>query len=152
MNCVFCAISAGKLPAHRLFEDEHFVVLLDIFPLRPAHVLIVSRQHAPLLGDLPAAARDALLPLAQRVSQALYASGLGVRGINLLINDGAAANQHVPHLHLHLIPRRGADLPGIGWRLLTRFLPLGRRRLEVQLQQQADILRKALQAQGADDV
>jgi diadenosine tetraphosphate (Ap4A) HIT family hydrolase len=152
MSCVFCAITTGKMPAHRLFEDEHFVVLLDIFPLRPAHVLIVSRHHAPLLGDLPAAARDGLLPLAQRVSQALYDSGLGVRGINLLINDGAAANQHVPHLHLHLIPRRGADLAGIGWRLLTRFLPLGRRRLDAQLQQQAEILRNALNAQGSKHV
>ena len=70
MSCVFCAITAGKLPAHKLLEDEHFVVLLDIFPLRPAHVLIVSRAHAPLLNDLPPAARDALLPLAQRVSKA----------------------------------------------------------------------------------
>ena len=49
MDCVFCAIAAGQLPSYRLYEDEDFIVLLDIFPLRPAHVLIVSRQHAPYL-------------------------------------------------------------------------------------------------------
>lgn len=57
MDCVFCAIAGGREPAHRLFEDEHFIVLLDIFPLRPAHVLIVAREHAPHLSDLSAAAR-----------------------------------------------------------------------------------------------
>jgi len=52
MDCVFCAIAGGKLPAHLLHEDEHFLVLLDIFPLRPAHVLVVAREHAPFLADL----------------------------------------------------------------------------------------------------
>ncbi|HCH7700602.1 TPA: HIT family protein, partial [Pseudomonas aeruginosa] len=106
MDCVFCAIAGGREPAHRLFEDEHFIVLLDIFPLRPAHVLIVAREHAPHLSDLSAAARDALLALAERIGRALRRAGFGVEGINLLLNDGVAANQHVAHLHLHLIPRR----------------------------------------------
>ncbi|MBC9250199.1 HIT family hydrolase [Pseudomonas alcaligenes] len=148
MSCVFCAIADGQLPAHTLHEDEHFIVLLDIFPLRPAHVLIVARGHAPLLGDLPLPARDALLALAERVSRALYASGLGVQGINLLLNDGPVANQHVPHLHLHLLPRRRGDLPALCWRILTRFLPFGRRRLQARLAHEADVLRNALQRES----
>ncbi|WP_413038483.1 HIT family protein [Pseudomonas aeruginosa] len=116
MDCVFCAIAGGREPAHRLFEDEHFIVLLDIFPLRPAHVLIVAREHAPHLSDLSAAARDALLALAERIGRALRRAGFGVEGINLLLNDGVAADQHVAHLHLHLIPRRGGGQPrpGVG--------------------------------------
>jgi histidine triad (HIT) family protein len=144
MDCVFCAISADRLPAHRVYEDEHFIVLLDIFPMRPAHVLIVSREHAPLLNNLSSNARDCLLTLSQRVSAALRASGYGREGINLLINDGPAANQHVPHLHLHLIPRYSGDLPQLIWRLLSRFLPLGRKRLEARLQLQAEQLRNVL--------
>jgi diadenosine tetraphosphate (Ap4A) HIT family hydrolase len=147
MSCVFCAIAAGQQPAHTLYEDRHFLVLLDIFPLRPAHVLIVSREHAPLLQDLSSASRDALLALAARVAKALYGSGLGVAGINFLINDGPLANQHVPHLHLHLLPRRPGDLPALCWRILTRFLPLGRKRIEARLQQEAQVLRRALQAE-----
>lgn len=80
MDCVFCAIAGGREPAHRLFEDEHFIVLLDIFPLRPAHVLIVAREHAPHLSDLSAAARDALLALAERIGRALRRAGFGVEG------------------------------------------------------------------------
>ncbi|MDX5372817.1 MAG: HIT family protein [Pseudomonadaceae bacterium] len=144
MNCVFCAIADGQLPAHVVHEDEHFLVLLDIFPLRPAHVLIVARGHAPLLADLPAAPREALLALAERVGRALQRSDPSVLGINLLLNDGPVANQHVPHLHLHLIPRRVGDLPALCWRILTRFLPLGRRRLEARLAGEAERLRAAL--------
>lgn len=145
MDCVFCAIVDGRLPAHIVHEDEHFLVLLDIFPLRPAHLLIVAKGHAPLLADLPPVAREALLALADRVGQALYRSDPRVLGINFLINDGPVANQHVPHLHLHLIPRRTGDLPALCWRILTRFLPLGRKRIEARLQQHAQRLRSALQ-------
>ncbi|MEO4047350.1 HIT family protein [Pseudomonas sp. CAU 1711] len=144
MDCVFCAIVDGQLPAHIVHEDEYFLVLLDIFPLRPSHVLIVAKGHAPLLGDLPAEPRDALLALADRVARALYRSDPAVLGINLLLNDGPAANQHVPHLHLHLIPRRARDLPALCWRTLTRFLPLGRKRIEARLAGEAERLRAAL--------
>ncbi|WPC03726.1 HIT domain-containing protein [Pseudomonas benzenivorans] len=144
MDCVFCGIVANRLPAYRLYEDEHFIVLLDVFPLRPAHLLVVSREHAPLLEDLGAAAAERLFAVAQRMAGALRAEGYGVDGINLLLNDGPASNQHVPHLHLHLIPRRAGDLPALLWRSLTRFLPLGRKRLEGHFQHQAARLRHAL--------
>lgn len=144
MTCVFCAIADGQQPAHLLHQDEHFLVLLDIFPLRPSHLLIVAKGHAPFLADLPAAPRQALLALADRVARALYRSDSAVQGINLLLNDGPVANQHVPHLHLHLIPRRRGDLPALCWRIFTRFLPLGRKRLEARLVREAERLRAAL--------
>jgi histidine triad (HIT) family protein len=144
MECVFCAIAAEQLPAERIYEDEHFIVLLDIFPLRPAHVLIVSREHAPFLKDLSAAASEQLLPLAHRMTAALRAAGYGEQGINFLINDGPTSNQHVPHLHLHLIPRRNGDVMQLLWRALTRFLPLARKRIEVRLAVEAQQLREAL--------
>lgn len=144
MECVFCAIAAEQLPAERIYEDEHFIVLLDIFPLRPAHVLIVSREHAPFLKDLSTAAADALLPLAQRIAAALRAAGYGEQGINFLINDGPTSNQHVPHLHLHLIPRSSGDVMQLLWRALTRFLPLARKRIEARLALEAQQLREAL--------
>jgi diadenosine tetraphosphate (Ap4A) HIT family hydrolase len=144
MSCVFCAIADGQLPAHIIHQDEHFLVLLDIFPLRPVHVLIVAKGHAPFLSDLPSQPRDALLALADRLAKALYRSEPDVLGINLLLNDGPVANQHVPHLHLHLIPRRKGDLPALCWRILTRFLPLGRKRIEARLAREAERLRAAL--------
>ncbi|MBM7059494.1 HIT family protein [Pseudomonas sp. UL073] len=148
MDCVFCAIGSGRLPAHRLYEDEHFQVILDIYPLRPAHVLVVSREHAPYLSDLSAAARERLLTLTERLTQVLRASGYGIEGINLLINDGPVANQHVPHLHLHLIPRRPGDLPAFLWRAVTRFLPFGRKALQARLTREAEQLRHTLQRES----
>lgn len=144
MQCVFCAIAAQQLPAERIYEDEHFIVLLDIFPLRPAHVLIVSREHAPFLRDLSAAASGQLLGLAQRIAAALRGAGYGAQGINFLLNDGPASNQHVPHLHLHLIARRRGDVAALIWRALTRFLPIGRNAIEARLKSEAQQLREAL--------
>lgn len=144
MTCVFCAIADGQLPAHIVHQDEHFLVLLDIFPLRPSHLLIVARGHAPFLADLPVVPRQALLELAERMARALYQADPSTLGINLLLNDGPVANQHVPHLHLHLIPRRRGDLPALCWRILTRFLPQGRRRLERRLVSEAERLRAIL--------
>lgn len=144
MECVFCGIAEQRLPAHCLYEDDDFIVLLDIFPMRPAHVLIVSRQHAPFLRDLPPLVRDRLLALAERIAAALRRAGYGCEGINLVLNDGPDSNQHVPHLHLHLIPRNPGDLPVLLWRLLVRFLPLGRKRLEARFLDEVQCLRQAL--------
>lgn len=133
---------------HLLHEDEHFLVILDIYPIRPAHVLLVSREHAPHLSDLPLPARERLVALAERVQRALRACGHGRDGINIMINDGPASNQHVPHFHLHLVPRRLGDLPWLLWRMLTRFLPLGRKTLQRRLEGEADALRQALQREA----
>ncbi|MBT8767217.1 HIT family protein [Metapseudomonas boanensis] len=148
MDCVFCAIAAGRLPTHLLYEDEHFLVLLDIYPLRPAHVLIVAREHAPRLSDLSVDTRERLLACADKIGKALQWAGYGRHGINLLINDGPAANQHVPHLHLHLIPRERGDLVGLLWRAFTRFLPFGRDRLQARLEREAEQLKNALKLES----
>ena len=148
MDCVFCALLEGRLPADIVYSDAQHVVLLDIYPLRPWHVLIVSRQHAPFLSDLQAPARDSLLALAERLGRALRRADPCIAGVNLLLNDGPLANQHIAHLHLHLIPRRRGDLPALCWRILTRFLPFGRARLQCHLREQTQCLRQALAEEG----
>ena len=144
MDCVCCAIAAGRVPARILYEDDHFIVLLDIYPLRPAHLLLVAREHATFLHQLPEAAQQGLIPLAERMQRVLRRAGYGRVGINLLVNDGPAANQHVAHFHLHLIPRELNDLPALLLRALTRFLPLGRKRMQNRLERELHQLREAL--------
>lgn len=144
MDCLFCAILEGRESARIIHEDSHFLVLMDRYPLRPGHLLIVSREHAARLEDLSSAARDRLLVLADGISRVLTRAGYGIEGINLLLNDGPAANQHVPHLHLHLIPRKHGDLPALLGRILTRFLPFGQRKLAVRLDREAELLRQTL--------
>ncbi|VFT11434.1 putative HIT family protein [Pseudomonas aeruginosa] len=145
MDCVFCAIAGGREPAHRLFEDEHFIVLLDILSAATG----ARADRSPRARPAPERSfrRRPATPSWRSPSvsvRALRRAGFGVEGINLLLNDGVAANQHVAHLHLHLIPRRRGDLPRLLWRALTRFLPVGRASLQARLQRERELLRTAL--------
>jgi len=112
-NCVFCGIISGRVPAPIVFEDEMTVAFLDHRPVFPGHCLLVPRNHWETLADLP---RDLVGPffanaqlLAQAVEQALEAHGTFV-GINNRVS------QSVPHLHVHIVPRRRKDgLRGFFW-------------------------------------
>jgi histidine triad (HIT) family protein len=113
MNCVFCRIVAGELPAERVFEDEHTLAFRDIHPQAPVHVLVVSKRHVGSLHELEdAALAGALLLAAARVARE---AGLE-RGWRLIANAREHGGQEVPHLHLHVVGGRalGRMLPGTG--------------------------------------
>ncbi|MDX1804936.1 MAG: HIT family protein [Alcanivorax sp.] len=134
-KCIFCEIAAGRLPASIVYEDEQAMVLLDLFPVREAHCLVIPRQHAPLLEELDPSLSHHLMDLARRTIRAHKRAGLDVHAHNLVVNDGREANQHVPHVHLHVIPRRGGDTLAavLTWaiRMLNVFgLARRRRRLD----------------------
>lgn len=116
-GCIFCEIAAGTLPASVIYEDEQAMVILDLFPVREGHALVIPRQHAPLVEQLEPELINHMMDLARRTITAQKVAGLAVKGHNLVINDGKAANQHVPHVHLHVIPRRGGDTLAmmLGW-------------------------------------
>jgi len=122
MTCLFCGIVRGEVPASLVWQDDTCVAFMDLYPLREGHVLVVPREHAGLLNQLPESTRDHLFRIACRVIAAQKALGLHDDGANLVVNDGAPANQHVPHVHVHLIPRDGGDLGRVGWRFATRFV------------------------------
>jgi histidine triad (HIT) family protein len=103
-NCIFCKIASRQMPAHILHEDELLLVILDAFPLAKGHMLIIPKNHAQNLLDLPEETAAAIMPLAQKFAQKL-SHVLGCDGINILQNNGAAAGQVVMHYHLHIIPR-----------------------------------------------
>lgn len=104
-GCVFCQISAGRIPSIRLYEDDDFISFMDIAPQCEGHFLIVPRGHYELLEDVPDKILAKVLPLAKKLSRAALA-GLGLEAFNLLQNNGEAAGQAVGHWHLHVIPRR----------------------------------------------
>ncbi|WP_255151004.1 HIT family protein [Halorarius halobius] len=108
MDCPFCAIVAGDAPASVVHADDTAVAFLDIEPANPGHTLVVPRDHADGLGDLPAETGGHMFGVAQRVAAALRAS-VDADGIGLLLADGAAAGQEVFHVHLHVIPRHEGD-------------------------------------------
>jgi diadenosine tetraphosphate (Ap4A) HIT family hydrolase len=117
-RCIFCEIVAGRAPASVVFEDDRFLALLDIHPMRPGHTLVIPRRHVVRLDELGADGL-ALFGFATRVARAVRA-GLPCDDVNLVLNDGPAANQTVPHAHVHVIPRRKGDLAALLGRLLVR--------------------------------
>lgn len=100
--CAFCAIVAGKAPAHLIYEDAEAIAFLDLFPFTPGHVLVVPKRHVPRLTDLPAgehgAYLNALATVCRRVDRLSS-------DYNIALNQGARAGQVVFHLHFHIIPR-----------------------------------------------
>ena len=143
--CPFCRIIAGQLPASVVHREEHWLVLMDIHPLRPGHVLIIPRQHAGHLHQFDPARQQRLFVLADAVLRAQQQVDPTVAGANLLLNDGSAANQHIPHLHLHCIPRRHRDSLGFTLGLLARTAGIfGIARKRRRLDAQAEHLRQVL--------
>ncbi|MFA4945309.1 MAG: HIT family protein [Lentisphaeria bacterium] len=106
--CLFCKIAAGDIPATKLYEDDLVVAFLDIAPLNPGHALVIPKSHHFAASDLPEATAGRLLGVAGRLGAALMRV-VDADGFNLLLANGAAAGQVIPHAHLHVIPRFPAD-------------------------------------------
>ncbi|AJD48573.1 HIT family protein [Alcanivorax sp. S71-1-4] len=126
-DCIFCQIATGAAPASIIHEDDQALVLLDLFPVREGHVLIIPRQHGQYVEEFDDASLAHLMSLARRtiIAQKAVATknpGMVIRGHNLIINDGKAANQHVPHLHLHVVPRQGGDSLAMALTWATRMM------------------------------
>ena len=104
--CVFCRIIRGELKAQLIHEDGETISFLDHDPLFPGHVLVVPRTHHVTLPDLPPSLLAPLFGHARRMARAMEAA-LGMDGSFIAINN--RISQEVPHLHIHVIPRRKGD-------------------------------------------
>jgi histidine triad (HIT) family protein len=107
-QCVFCDIVHGTAPASLVYQDDTVIAFMDIQPITQGHMLVVPREHAVLMTDInePAAMRS--FKIARRLA-AVARHTLGASGINLIVMDGEAAYQDVPHFHIHVIPRYPKD-------------------------------------------
>ena len=112
-KCLFCRIVSGEVPATIVYEDDDAIAFLDHRPLFPGHSLLVPRAHVETLSDLPiklvAPFFEAAQLLARAVELAMEAEGTFVAMNNRV-------SQSVPHLHVHVVPRRRKDgLRGFFW-------------------------------------
>jgi histidine triad (HIT) family protein len=112
-GCLFCQIATGAVAAPLVFQDETSIAFLDHRPVFPGHTLLIPKQHYETLADLPAALVQPYFAgaqlLARAVELAMVADGTFV-GINNRVS------QSVPHLHVHIVPRRKKDgLRGFFW-------------------------------------
>ena len=116
MHCPFC-----RLPTERVvIAGDEALVIRDGFPVSPGHTLVIPRRHVGSFFELTEAERHCVFELLAQARAELI-ENFRPDGFNIGINDGVAAGQTVPHLHLHLIPRYFGDVPdtsgGVRWAL-----------------------------------
>ena len=104
MGCLFCEIIGGKTPAYFVYEDSTHVAIMDKYPIHRGHTLVIPRAHHEKIIDMTPQSVSELftrvLPIARGVIEATNANGF-----NIGQNNGKAANQIIPHVHVHVIPR-----------------------------------------------
>jgi histidine triad (HIT) family protein len=105
-DCIFDQIIANRVPSYRVYEDDTTLAFLDHRPLLPGHVLLVPKTHYETFADLPAEGVGPLFLAAQRLARAVE-TGLSADGSFVAIN--IKISQSVPHLHVHIVPRRKGD-------------------------------------------
>jgi diadenosine tetraphosphate (Ap4A) HIT family hydrolase len=132
--CIICAINSDKVEHYRVAEKNGLKAVLDIFPITEGHVLILSRSHASHLEQLSAQEHTELFQFAHQIGKRMFDVMDDVSDYTLVVNNGRDAGQHIPHVHIHLIPRRKGDSLRFYWRLMTRFInPLGGKKRAQQL-------------------
>lgn len=140
-ECIFCAIAEGREHGSIVHADDHALVMLDLFPVRSGHGLVMLRRHVARLEEMNETEAAHLFNLGRRLIRAQKAAGLPARAHNLVVNDGPEANQHVPHVHLHVIPRRGGDTLGTALTWGTRMINVfGLQSRRARLDRQAALL------------
>jgi diadenosine tetraphosphate (Ap4A) HIT family hydrolase len=110
VDCLFCRIIAGEIPATKVQEDDQVLVIRDIGPKAPTHVLLMPKAHIASAADLTDADGPMLGRLFTVAAEVARAEGLD-GGWRLVSNVGADAGQSVPHLHVHLLGGREMGWP-----------------------------------------
>jgi len=138
-ECVFCQIVAGAAPASVVYSDEKVLAFLDVQPVNPGHVLVIPKVHAARLSELEKETGAQIFRIAMRMSKALARSSVRCEGVTLLLADGEAAFQEVPHVHLHVVPRFKRD--GFGLKFGPKY---GKRLDRKELDAVAGSIREAM--------
>ena len=103
-NCIFCQIVTKNLPNAIIYEDEKFLAFMDKYPINHGHSLIVPKQHFKNILEMPIQEVGEMHSLVPRLAKAITMV-LGSDGFNINQNNGKSANQIVPHVHVHIVPR-----------------------------------------------
>lgn len=103
-DCIFCKIAEGGLPSYKVYEDANVLAFLDIFPIHPGHVLVISKRHSTDIFDTPEEDLKNLIVAAKKIAPGVM-KATRADGINIGMNNRPASGQVVMHAHVHVIPR-----------------------------------------------
>ena len=111
VDCLFCKIIAGDIPADRVFENERVLAFRDINPQAPIHILIIPKLHIPTLNDLQPEHSELTGELNRTASELAKKEGIAEAGYRTGFNCNDAGGQTVYHIHLHLLGGRTFGWP-----------------------------------------
>lgn len=113
-SCIFCSIVSGQQPGAQVYRDDNFLVIMDKYPINKGHTLVIPKKHYENLLQMPTAEVSRLYTIVPIVAKAVV-SAVDADGFNVGQNNGIAANQIVPHVHVHIVPRFIDDSPDGRW-------------------------------------
>lgn len=105
-DCLFCTMAAGSTPVDKVYDDAEVFAVRDINPRAPVHVLIIPREHIPMVRDLRASHGPLLSAMYAAANEVARQEGLAERGYRCTFNVGPDGGQTIYHLHLHLLGGR----------------------------------------------
>jgi histidine triad (HIT) family protein len=106
MDCIFCKIAGGTIPADIVYTDRDVIAFRDIHPQAPVHDVIIPRKHIESVNDLNTADKELAGKMLLVAKMVASKEGLAERGYRVSINNGPDGTQIVPHLHMHVIGGR----------------------------------------------
>jgi histidine triad (HIT) family protein len=104
MNCIFCDIVDGKRIGHVLYEDDYHIAFLDKYPIDVGHSLIIPRKHHEKITDMDSKDVGNIFAIVPKIAKAIL-DATDADAFSVGQNNGKAAKQIVPHVHIHIIPR-----------------------------------------------
>jgi len=104
MTCIFCDILDGTRNGHLVYEDKDHIAFLDKYPIDDGHTLVIPRKHHEKITDMDPNDVGKIFSLIPKIAKAVLA-GAGADAFSLAQNNGKAAKQIIPHVHIHIIPR-----------------------------------------------
>ncbi len=104
MACIFCEILSGKRHSHVLYEDKHHIAFLDKYPIDVGHSLVIPKEHHERITEMEPSSVGNLFTVVPKIAKAIL-DATGADAFSLGQNNGRAAKQIIPHVHVHIIPR-----------------------------------------------
>ena len=111
MDCIFCKIAAGKIPAEIVHRDEEIIAFRDINPQAPVHILVIPLKHINTVKDLSSGSEELAGKMVLVANQLAKEENIAEKGFRLVFNCGENGGQEVYHIHLHMLGGRAMRWP-----------------------------------------
>ena len=99
-DCVFCKVVSGEIPSKRVYEDDQVIVINDLNPGAPVHVLVIPKEHTE---NILTASPEILVHVKKVLPEIVKKLGIAEKGFRIVVNTGVEGGQTVPHLHFHIL-------------------------------------------------